>query len=48
MHCIMIYDTRIDSFVSSHGFLVVETPHSGTIARFGDYLALYIHRGTFW
>jgi hypothetical protein len=48
MHCIMIYDTRTDSFVSNHGYLVVETPQRETLARFGDYLALYVHRGTFW
>jgi hypothetical protein len=48
MHCIMIYDTRRDGFVSEHGYLVVETPHTETIARFDNYLALYVRRGTFW
>jgi hypothetical protein len=48
MHCIMIYDTRRDGFVSDHGYLVVETPHRETIARFDNYLALYVRRGTFW
>ena len=48
MHCIMIYDTRADSFVSNHGYLVVETPHRDTIARFDDYLALYVQRGPLW
>lgn len=48
MRCIMIYDTRTDGFVSNHGYLVVETPHRETLARFSDYIALYVHRGTFW
>ena len=48
MHCIMIYDTRTDRFVSNHGYLVVETPRRETLTRFGPYIALYIHRGTFW
>lgn len=47
MHCIMIYDTRSNSFVSNHGYLVVETPHRETLARFGDYIALYVQRGRF-
>ncbi|MBV8141960.1 MAG: hypothetical protein JOZ60_07955 [Verrucomicrobia bacterium] len=47
MHCVMIYDTHTQNFVSNHGFLVVETPHRDTLARFGDYIALYIQRGNF-
>jgi hypothetical protein len=48
MHCIMIYDTRIGSFVSKHGYLVFEIPRRETFARFGDYIALYVRPGTFW
>jgi hypothetical protein len=48
MHCVMIYDPRISSFVTKRGFLVMETPHPGTLARFGDYIALYIRTGSFW
>lgn len=48
MHCIMIYDTRISDFVSRRGYLVVETPRPGCLARFGDYIALYIRTGSFW
>ena len=48
MHCVMIYDTQSSSFVSTHGLLVVETPHRGTLARFGDYIALYIDTGSSW
>ena len=45
MRCIMIYDTRISAFATKRGFLVVETPHLGGLARFGDYIALYIRTG---
>jgi hypothetical protein len=48
MHCIMIYDTRISDFATKRGFLAVETPRPGALARFGDYIALYIRPGSFW
>jgi hypothetical protein len=48
MHCVMIYDPRISSFVTKRGILVMETPCPGTLARFGDYIALYIRTGSFW
>jgi hypothetical protein len=48
MHCIMIFDTHTSSFATPEGFLVVETPHPGSLARFGDYIALYIKTGSFW
>ena len=48
MHCMMIYDTRTGSFVSKHGYLVFEYPRRETLARFGDYLALYVRPGMFW
>jgi len=48
MHCIIIYDTLTGGFVSKHGYLVVETPRRETLARFGDYIALYVRTGTFW
>ncbi len=44
MRCIMIYDARTSRFATKHGFLAVETPHFDTLARFGDYLALYIRK----
>jgi len=46
MRCVMIYDTGNSRFVSQHGYLVIETPHRGTLARFGDYIALYIDTGS--
>jgi hypothetical protein len=48
MRCVMIYDTENSRFVSQHGYLVMETPHRGTLARFGDYIALYIDTGSFF
>ena len=49
MRCVMIYDTQRARFVNNdHGYLVVETPHRGTLARFGDYIDLYIDTGSLW
>jgi hypothetical protein len=42
---IMIFDTRTGSFVSNHGFVSVDTPSRGRVARFGDYIARYIGTG---
>ncbi|HYY30977.1 MAG TPA: hypothetical protein VE860_23770 [Chthoniobacterales bacterium] len=46
MRCVMIYDTENSRFVSQHGYLVIETPHRGKLARFGDYIAIYIDTGS--
>jgi hypothetical protein len=48
MRCIMIFDTQTSDFATERGFLAIETPHRGTLARFGDYIALYINTGSFW
>jgi hypothetical protein len=48
MHCVMIYDTHKSSFVTKRGYLVIETPHPGSLARFGDYIALFIRTNSFW
>jgi hypothetical protein len=45
---IMIFDTRTGSFVSNRGFVSVDTPSRGRIARFGDYVARYIGTGRMW
>jgi hypothetical protein len=42
---IMIYDTKRGRFTSNQGYVAVDTPNRGTIARFGPYLARYIGRG---
>jgi hypothetical protein len=48
MHCIMIYDNRAGTFVSKHGYLMVELPRRETLSRFGDYIALFVRTGAFW
>ena len=42
---IMIYDTRTGHFVSNYGFISVDTPQRGRVARFDDYLARFVGRG---
>ena len=39
---IMIFDTRTGRFVSNRGYVSVDTPSRGTVARFGEYLARFI------
>jgi hypothetical protein len=42
---VMIYDTRTNDFVGNHGFISVDTPPLGRVARFDDYIARYIGFG---
>jgi hypothetical protein len=42
---IMIFDTRTGRFVSNQGFISVDTPPRGSVARFGSYIARYIGWG---
>jgi hypothetical protein len=42
---IMIYDTKTGRFVSNQGYISVDTPPRGRIARFGPYIARYIGTG---
>ena len=42
---IMIFDTRTGHFVGNRGFISVDTPSRGHIARFDDYIARYIGFG---
>lgn len=44
-YCIMIYDTAANRFVSDHGFLTVDLPSRGSIARWDGYMARYIGTG---
>ena len=39
---IMIFDTRTSHFVSNRGFISVDTPPLGHLARFDNYIARYI------
>jgi hypothetical protein len=42
---IMIFDTRTGTFVSNRGFVSVDTPPRGSIARFDNYIARFIGTG---
>ncbi|MBV8173949.1 MAG: hypothetical protein JO151_05215 [Verrucomicrobia bacterium] len=42
---VMIYDTRTGRFVSDRGFVSVDTPPCGGVARFDDYIARFIGVG---
>jgi hypothetical protein len=42
---IMIFDTRTGSIVSNRGFVSVDTPNRGQVARFSDCVARYIGTG---
>jgi hypothetical protein len=43
---IMIYDTKTGHFVSNQGYVSVDTPPYGGVARFGEYMARYIRTGS--
>jgi hypothetical protein len=42
---IMIYDTKTGRFVGNQGYISVDTPLRGRVARFGPYVARYIGTG---
>jgi hypothetical protein len=44
---IMIFDTRTGSFVGKRGFVSVDTPPRGGVARFGEFIARYVGTGRF-
>jgi hypothetical protein len=43
---VMIYDTKTGHFVSNQGYVSVDTPPYGGVARFGEYMARYIRTGS--
>jgi hypothetical protein len=43
--CIMIYDTTTDRFVSNLGYVSVDSPRGGSVARWDGYTARYIGWG---
>ena len=45
LKCVMIFDTRTGRFVSKQGYISVDTPPPGSVARFGPYIARYIGWG---
>jgi hypothetical protein len=42
---VMIYDTKTGHFVGNQGYVSVDTPNPGGVARFGEYMARYIGTG---
>ena len=42
---VMIFDTRTGRFVSNQGYISVDTPPRGSVARFGSYIARFIGWG---
>ena len=42
---IMIFDTRTGHFAGNRGFISVDTPQRGGVARFGNYIARFIGTG---
>ena len=44
-YCILIYDTAANRFVSNRGFVTVDLPPRGSIARWDGYMARYIGTG---
>jgi hypothetical protein len=47
LKCIMIYDTRTRHFVSDRGFISVDIPKRGGVARFDNYVARFIGVGNY-
>ncbi len=45
LYAVLIFDTRAGQLVSNRGYLVVDLPSRGSVARFGPYLARYIGEG---
>ncbi len=41
----MIFDTRTGHFADNRGFISVDTPQRGGVARFGNYIARFIGTG---
>ena len=42
---IMIYDTKTGRVVGRQGYVLVDLPSRGTVARFGDFMARYVGTG---
>ena len=45
LKAVMIYDTKTGHFVGNQGYVSVDTPNPGQVARFGDYMARWIGTG---
>jgi hypothetical protein len=42
---VMIFNTRTGRFVTNQGYISVDTPPRGSVARFGAYIARFIGWG---
>ena len=45
MYCVNIFDTQTERLVSQEGYVVIDLPGRGRVARFGPYTARYIGTG---
>jgi hypothetical protein len=45
IYCVNIFDTTTGKFVSRNGYAIVDEPPRGSLARFGNYTAVFIGTG---
>jgi hypothetical protein len=45
LRCVLIFDTRMNRFISDSGYLAADVPARGSVAHFGAYVARYIGTG---
>jgi hypothetical protein len=45
LRCVLIFDTRLNRFISGSGYLAADVPPRGSVAHFGTYVARYIGTG---
>jgi len=42
LRCVMIFDTKANRFIGNQGYVAVDVPPRGQVARFSTYLARYV------
>jgi hypothetical protein len=42
LRCVMIFDVKTNRFISNQGYVAVDVPPKGKVARFSTYLARYV------
>ena len=42
LRCVMIFDIKADRFIGNQGYVAVDVPPRGQVARFSAYLARYV------
>jgi hypothetical protein len=45
LRCVLIFDIRLNQFISGSGYLAADVPPRGSVAHFGTYVARYIGTG---